>query len=74
MLGIGYSYCDLQFLAESDVGMGVSPNLPSDIMVENLDKAVELLQVGPYLLEVLCQIANQAIYQVISISTIILVY
>ena len=38
VLGIGYSYNDLQFLAESDVGIGLSPNLPTDLMVDNLDK------------------------------------
>lgn len=73
-MGVGYSYCDLQFLAEADVGVGLSPNLPTDLMVDNLDKIVEILKVGPYLLQTLSQIFNQIIYQILSITTIITVY
>ena len=74
VLGIGYSYCDLQFLAESDVGIGLSPNLPTDLMVDSLDKVIEALQIGPYLLQTLSQIFNQIIYQVLSLTTIVIIY
>ena len=47
VLGIGYSYTDLKFLGESNVSIGLSSDLPTDIKVYCLDKIVEALKLGP---------------------------
>ena len=49
-MGIGYSYCDLRFLDEADVGIGLCPNLPTDVTADHLDKVMDTLIMGPYLL------------------------
>ena len=74
MLGIGYSFTDLKFLGESNVSIGLSSDLPTDIKVYNLDKIVEALKLGPYFLDAKTTQRSLILYRVITISTIILVY
>ena len=50
ILGIGYSYTDLKFLGESNVGIGVSKDLPADIKADGIEKIEEIVELGPYLL------------------------
>lgn len=73
-MAIGYSYQDLKFLGESDVSISTCQDLPTDIKVDNLNKIIETLKMGPILLMIkLCKNAT-ILYRVVNISVITLVY
>lgn len=74
VLGIGYSYSDLKFLASSDVSISTCQDLPTDIKVDSLNKITEALKLGPFLQKIrLCR-TSIIYYRVITIATITLIY
>ena len=74
VLGIGYSYTDLKFLGESNVGIGVSQDLPADIKADGIEKIQEIVELGPYLLEAVLSITSLVLYKIITLTIIILLY
>jgi hypothetical protein len=74
VLGVGYSYSDLKFLACSDISISTCRDLPTDIKVDSLAKITEALKLGPFLQKIkLCRTSIIA-YRVITISAITLIY
>ena len=74
VLGIGYSFTDLKFLGESNVSIGLSSDLPTDIKIYCLDKIMEALNLGPYFLDAKATRRSLVLYRVVTLSTVILVY
>lgn len=74
VLGIGYSYDDLKFLGESNVSISTCPDLPTDIKVESLNKIIDVLKIGPYLLMIKLVKTNIIQYRIITISTVVFLY
>lgn len=74
VLGIGYSFTDLKFLGESNVSIGLSSDLPTDIKVHGLDKIIEALNLGPYFQDAKSTRSSLILYRVLTLATVVLVY
>lgn len=74
VLAIGYSYDDLKFLGQSNLSISTSQDLPTDIKVQNLNKIIQVLKIGPYLLMVKLFKWSLILYRTISISTVVFAY
>jgi hypothetical protein len=74
VLGIGYSCTDVKFLGECNVSISACQDLFTDVKVTKLNKIIETLKLGPYLLTVkLCK-RTVFLYRIIAITTVTLIY